>query len=72
MDNNVDNSGEMMYNVGNDDNMMVVKLDEQVPLGDPDCKHVQLIADPSDRLGKAIYHGCSNPRCDVGFYLRKK
>lgn len=72
MDNNVDNSSEMMYNVNNDESMIVVKLDEQRPLGDAACKHVQLIAEPDDTLGEAIYHGCANPKCDVGFYLRKK
>lgn len=73
-ENNVDIPDGMVYNdtQNNDDSMIVVKVDEQPTLNDPQCKHDQLKPDYGDTLGDAVYHGCVNPKCGVGFYLRVK
>ena len=65
----VDNTADSGYNVGND-------LDEYVdlvampPLNDLECKHETLVADPEDTIGDAVYHGCTNPKCGRGWYIR--
>ena len=69
-ENNVDSMTEIRYNARNDDTMIVVKMDEQRSVNDTDCRHEQLIADPNDRLGKAIMHMCGNHKCGVGFYIQ--
>lgn len=48
----------------------IIKMDEQKPLGDTKCRHETLIPDPDDVIGEALYHGCSNPKCGVGFYIQ--
>jgi hypothetical protein len=50
----------------------IVKMDEQSPLNDTDCKHETLIPDLEDTLGDAVYHGCANYKCGVGFYIQPK
>lgn len=67
----VDTQPKIGYNSISDDNMIVVKMDEQVPIHDTSCRHPKLIADPDDTLGDAIYHGCANQKCGVGFYIKK-
>lgn len=77
----LDVSQGMGYNVGNElyeavaDNILsrpqIIKLEEQKPLYER-CNHEQLVANPDDVIGDAIYHGCSNPKCGVGFYIRQK
>lgn len=69
----VDISGDLGYNEAtlNDDNAFVVKLDEQAPLNDTECKHESLVPDPDDTIGEAVYHGCANKRCGLGFYIRQ-
>lgn len=69
MDNNVDNTPTIGYNEPNDANEVVIKMDEQVPINDPECQH-ELVADPEDTLGDAVYHGCIKPKCGVGFYIK--
>lgn len=71
-DETVDTQAEIGYNKQqtNDDNEIVVKMDEQTPVHDTTCRHENLKADPDDRLGDAIYHGCTNPKCGVGFYIK--
>ena len=69
MNNGVDFSNEVGYNVANDENVEVVKMDEQKPINDTECKHETLIPDPQDTIGEAIYHGCENRKCGVGFYI---
>jgi hypothetical protein len=72
-DNTFDFSNGVGYNEGNDVNeTVIVKMDEQRPANDIDCKHETIVADPDDRIGNAIYHGCSNPKCGRGFYLQNK
>lgn len=71
MDNSLDMAAEMPDNVNNDLDV-VVKMDEQVPIHDTECKHKTLIPDPTDTIGDAVYHGCSNKECIVGFYIRPK
>lgn len=72
MDNNsVDNKADMRYNDSNDENMIVVKMDEQKAIHDTTCKHDQLQPDYDDTIGDAVYHGCINPTCGVGFYIKK-
>lgn len=48
----------------------IVKMDEQKPINDTECRHPNLVPDPTDTIGDAVYNGCSNPRCGVGFYIR--
>jgi antirestriction protein len=68
-ENSVDNSNQVGYNVVNDENVEVVKMDEQRPVNDTECRHPNLIPDPTDTIGEAIYHGCANLECGVGFYI---
>lgn len=73
MDNNsVDTSPQNGYNVNNDLNEIVIKMDEQAPIHDTECKHDSLVADPQDTIGDAVYHGCANTKCGVGFYISNK
>lgn len=82
MENNVDSQNKIGYNNNNDDEYaaiagirqheQIIKMDEQKPLNDTECRHETLVANPEDKLGDAIYHGCTNPRCPVGFYIRNK
>jgi hypothetical protein len=72
-------SEEMSYNTTNDlneaivDNILmrpqIVKMDEQRPINDTKCKHENLVADLDDTIGDAVYHGCANYKCGVGFYI---
>lgn len=82
MDNNkVDSQNDLGYNTNQDDEYAriagigphteVVKMDEQKPINDTECRHPKLIPDPEDTIGDAVYHGCSNHKCGVGFYIRK-
>ena len=48
----------------------IIKMDEHKPITDSKCKHETLIPDPDDKLGEAVYHGCANPKCGQGFYLK--
>lgn len=78
----VDISPELGYNVGNDDDYAslagidqpseVVDMAKQKPIHDTECGHETLVANPEDTLGDAVYHGCANPECIVGFYIRQR
>jgi hypothetical protein len=70
--NSVDNSTHIGYNGGNDENVEVVKMDEQKPINDTECRHETLVPDPKDTIGDAVYHGCANHKCGVGFYITPK
>lgn len=70
-ENNVDISKEILYNVNNDENVEIVKMDEHAPINDTECRHETLIPDPDDMIGDAMYHGCANRLCGVGFYIKK-
>lgn len=71
MENSVDFSGQVGYNNTqlNDEHVEIVKMDEHAPINDTECKHETLIPNPQDTLGNAVYHGCANYKCGVGFYL---
>lgn len=80
MENSVDNPTRMGYNVGSNndeyaelagipESIQIVKMDEQPAINDTDCRHETLIPDPTDTIGDAVYHGCSNYKCGVGFYI---
>jgi len=80
--NNVDSQNGLGYNKDNindeyaamagiPDHTQVVDMDLQKPINDVGCKHETLIPDPRDTLGDAIYHGCANEKCPVGFYIRQ-
>jgi len=62
----------MRDNASNDTNEFVVKMDEQVPINDTKCDHSVLIPDPDDTIGTAIYHGCANRQCGLGWYFQPK
>ena len=68
----VDNTAPVGYNDSqqHDETMIVVKMEEQKPIHDTTCRHENLVADPDDTLGDAVYHGCANPKCGVGFYIK--
>lgn len=73
MENNnaVDFSENVGYNTGNnDEDVTIVKMDEQVPINDVECTHEVLVSDPKDTIGDATYHGCNNPKCGRGWYLK--
>lgn len=69
MENSVDIPDQISYNGLNDENVEVVKMDEQKPINDTECRHETLIPDPTDTIGDAVYHGCANYKCGVGFYI---
>jgi len=54
----------------NDENEVVIDLSVIPPLNDQECRHETLVADPEDTIGDAVYHGCQNPKCGIGFYIR--
>lgn len=70
--NDVDITPEMVYNSSEHDvnEVHIIKMDEQKPINDTTCRHETLIPDPDDTIGEAIYHGCANRKCGVGFYIR--
>lgn len=73
MENNqVDSQSPLGYNSTQDDvnEVLIVKLDEQKPVNDTKCKHETLIPDPEDTIGDAVYHGCANPKCGRGWYIK--
>ena len=77
--NNVDNGHSLSYNGSNDVNDAVVehylnqpvlvKMDEQKPVNDTNCRHETLVADETDKIGDAVFHACANYKCGVGFYI---
>lgn len=71
-ENSVDATDKIVYDTHNDVNDFVVKMDEQRPINDLECKHETLIPDETDTLGEAVYHGCSNLSCGIGFYILRK
>lgn len=56
----------------NDDSYEVLRMDEHQPLNDSSCTHDNLIPDPTDTIGDAVYHGCQNRKCGMGFYIQNK
>lgn len=61
---------EVSYNSGQDDeNVEIVKMDEQKPINDTECTHQTLVQDPEDTIGDAVYHGCANYKCGRGWYV---
>lgn len=79
--NSVDSQSALGYNTDNDLNELariagiashteIVKMDEQKPINDTECRHETLVPDPDDTIGDAVYHGCVNPKCGVGFYIQ--
>ena len=71
MENSVDLSSQVGYNVNiNDENVVIVKMDEQRSINDTDCRHETLVPNPEDTIGDAVYNGCSNRKCGVGFYIQ--
>jgi hypothetical protein len=80
-DNFVDNGSGLGYNKAQNDlyaavidrdylKTHIVKMDEQKPINDTSCQHENLVADTDDRIGDAVYHGCANPKCGVGYYVK--
>lgn len=79
-DNNVDSQNDLGYNTNQDDeyaaiagidqHTQIVRMDEQKPIHDTECKHETLVPNPDDTIGDAVYHGCSNPKCGRGWYIR--
>jgi len=66
----VDFSDNVGYNTNNnDENVTIVKMDEQHHINDPECTHEVLVPDPDDTIGNATYHGCANPKCGRGWYI---
>lgn len=73
MENSVDNTSNLVYNdTQTDEGYEVIKMDEHAPINDTECRHETLIPNPDDTLGEAIYHGCANNKCGVGFYILPK
>lgn len=55
---------------GIDQHTQIVNMDHQKPIHDNKCRHKTLIPDPEDTIGDAVYHGCANVKCGVGFYIK--
>jgi hypothetical protein len=70
--NQFDNPAPMGYNVENDTHEIVVSMADQAPVHDTSCVHETLVPDLEDTIGKSVYHGCANPKCNVGVYLQIK
>lgn len=68
MDNSVDIVPDMGYNSNNDDNVEIVKMDEQSAINDPNCEH-ELVKDPTDRIGNCVAYMCVKPMCGYGQFL---
>lgn len=68
--NTVDNANEISYNGYNENDVVIVKMDEQRSINDTDCRHETLVPNQKDTIGDAVYHGCSNHKCGVGFYIQ--
>lgn len=78
--NSVDSQRNIGYNNNNDDEYaaiagisnheQVVDLSKQTPIHDTECRHETLIPNPKDTLEGAVYHGCANDKCPVGFYIQ--
>ena len=63
---------EISYNSTQDDEYVeIVKMDEQKPINDTECKHETLTPDFDDKIGTAVYYGCSNRKCGMGWYIQK-
>lgn len=67
----VDNHRKVGYN----DNQLydkdeIIDLTGVPPLNDIECLHQTIVADLEDTIGDAIYHGCQNPKCGRGWYIR--
>lgn len=69
-ENPVDFSEQVGYNDNKDDEYVLVDMSQAEPLNDLECKHETLVPDPNDKIGDAIYHGCQNPKCGRGWYIR--
>lgn len=69
-ENKFDITGGIRYNTDNDENVEIVRMEGQRPTNDVSCRHETLTPYPDDTIGTAIYHGCSNRKCGVGFYIR--
>jgi hypothetical protein len=67
---NKDNNDEYARIAGIDQHTEIVKMDEQKPINDTECRHETLVPEPDDTIGDAVYHGCVNPKCGVGFYIQ--
>lgn len=70
MDPQIDNSpnnSENEANVNNDKNEIVIRLDEQAPLNDPDCKHKFSL--DGDTIGDTRAWKCE--KCHRGIFLPK-
>jgi hypothetical protein len=68
--NNVDNSSQVGYNEGTNVENEFVDLVAMPPLNDLECQHETLVPEPEDTIGDAVYHGCTNPKCGRGWYIR--
>lgn len=67
----VDISTNLGYNDSNtNDSYEVIKMDEHSPINDIECRHEELIPDFDDILDDAVYHGCANEKCPIGFYIK--
>ena len=74
MDSNniVDNLSELGYNDTqlNDVHEIVVDTANTPPINDVTCEHTELIPDFEDTIGDAVYYGCANQKCGLGWYVR--
>jgi hypothetical protein len=61
---------ELAALAGISEHTQIVRMDEQKPINDTECKHETLIQNPDDKIGDAVYHGCSNYKCGIGFYIQ--
>jgi hypothetical protein len=69
--NNVDNSSQLGYNdITNDGHEIVVDTVNIPPINDVTCEHTELIPDFEDTIGDAVYYGCKNQKCGLGWYVR--
>ncbi len=72
---NVDTNSNDVYDRVAEDILsrpQIFKMAEHEPVNDIDCRHETLIPDPDDTIGDAVFHGCANPQCGVGFYIKNK
>jgi hypothetical protein len=58
------------YNVSNNGDYELIDMSQAEPINDLECTHATLIPDPEDKIGDAIYYGCSNLKCGRGWYIR--
>lgn len=64
---NIDNQGKGNDNTGIYDEYEVINIGDHEPLNDPNCKHKNVVEDPTEELGDAFT--CKD--CHIGWIVAR-